>query len=121
MIYSNPRMEDFLFNPNGYSISIDQNRNVSYNGKDFVFRKGNVDGKINESDWEYLSKIVSTMNVNVQQQEYNVNWTCDQTGILELHFSDNSMLYIRDYGKRGNLKLALIYNFIQNNNICIGI
>jgi hypothetical protein len=46
------------------------------------------------------------------KDNYNVNWTVDQTGYLNVFFENGDEKQIEDYGMVGTFELSILYDFL---------
>ncbi len=96
-----------------YELDISKNGEATYNGIDFVDKKGEYKLQIDKKDWNYLESFVKSIDLEKLKDEYEVNWTDDQTSYLTVYSNNGTKKSIKDYGMVGTLKLSILYAYFS--------
>lgn len=95
-----------------FQVQIFPSRTVQYHGIYYTKRPGYYRLRLNQRDYAYLTLLLSRLRLPQLADQYEVDWTDDQTCYLRIEFADGQVKNIEDYGMQGTFGLALLYQFL---------
>ena len=81
-----------------------------YEGLAYTSQIGKSYKKLSKKHFEELAELLNYIDVKHLRNNYQVNWTDDQTATLIVTFKDQSKKIIRDYGMQGTFGLTAVYD-----------
>lgn len=81
-----------------------------YEGFAYTSQLGKSYRKLSRKYFEEFAKLLNYIDVKHLKNNYQVNWTDDQTATLTVTFKDQSKKIIRDYGMQGTFGLTAVYD-----------
>jgi hypothetical protein len=94
-----------------FELTIDSDLNADYNGIKYVDKTGLHRLKADKKDWDYITQLISHLNIENLENNYAVRWTDYQTGTLTVVFKNGDKKTIEDYGMKGSFGLSLLYDY----------
>lgn len=101
-----------------FELRIKKNRVATFVAKNFNKRnesimEGKYSAKINQENFNQLCSLINYINFNNLKDEYRVNWTDDQTGIIKVFYSSGKVKKVSDYGLLGSYGLQKMHNILH--------
>ncbi|MBS7563820.1 hypothetical protein KHS38_05340 [Mucilaginibacter sp. Bleaf8] len=96
-----------------FELNIAADGTAKYVAEGYNPKQGSFKGKLSPNRLQELLSLINYINIKKLQDNYQVNWTDDQTGNLSIQFTDGSTKSIRDYGMQGTFGLSLLYNMLS--------
>ncbi|MEM6738332.1 MAG: DUF6438 domain-containing protein [Bacteroidota bacterium] len=94
-----------------FKVSIDKSNKAVLNAQKFnEDLNGIYYTQLNRKLYDELIGLINCLNIQSLDDNYAVNWTDDQTSILEVRFRGGDSKKIVDYGLQGTLGLKLLYS-----------
>ncbi len=96
-----------------YSIEFTINGDATYDGVDFVKRKGKYRGEVFLIHYGKLCYLIDEYLKKYKDADFRAGWTCDAECIITLELKDGKTLEIYDYGSQGPIELWALQNSID--------
>ncbi|HYG14283.1 MAG TPA: DUF6438 domain-containing protein [Bacteroidia bacterium] len=92
-----------------FSLGIDRH-DATYNATMFNRDTGKFRAVTNLKDFDRFASILNYCNFKKLDSTYAVGWTDAPGAVLTVHYNDNQIKRIKDYGQQGNYGLMAIYS-----------
>ncbi len=93
-----------------FKLLIKADRTAEYNAIEYNDKKGKFKTVIDTATFNKLLQTINYLNLTSLKDQYNVNWTDDQTSTLEVKFNNGQTKNISDYGMIGTFGLENLYD-----------
>ncbi len=95
-----------------FSLSIDNTRKASYNAEMYNDTTGKFSGTIDTMHYNKIVTLLNYINFTRLRDDYQVNWTDDQTCTLTVTYDGGKTKKISDYGEIGTHGLSMLYGLL---------
>ena len=95
-----------------YTANIQADGKAAYSAFKFKSESGYFTGKISTDKLAELKSLLDYIQVKKLKDDYQVQWTDDQTVDYEIVFEDGTVKKINDYGTIGTFGLRRLYSFL---------
>ncbi len=93
-----------------FELTIKGDRKAKYYAKQNNSKKGKFKATIDSVSFNNLLQTINYLKLTTLKEEYNVNWTDDQTFTFEIKFNSGQTKKISDYGGIGTFGLEHLYD-----------
>lgn len=97
-----------------FELTINDDQAVMYNAIQFNKVSGMFYSKLSADKLKKISSLINYINKPSLKDHYAVEWTDDQSVILDIKFKNGQVKHITDYGEIGTLGLRKLYALIFN-------
>ncbi len=95
-----------------FELTIESGRTAIYNAVEYNEENGKFRGTIDAIVFNTLINTINYIKLKKLKNEYAVDWTDDQTAILEIKYNNGQVKKIKDYGLIGTFGLRNVYDQI---------
>lgn len=113
----NLKVEEINFSTSGcfgtcpiFQLNIKADRTAKYDAQRFNSDTGKFKTIIDTASYSNLLQAINYIELTSLKDNYEVNWTDDQTATLEIKFNNGQTKKISDYGMIGTFGLEGLYN-----------
>lgn len=93
-----------------FELEIKSDRTAKYHAIQYNNETGKFKTIIDPANFELIISLLNYIDFPNLKDDYNVNWTDDQTCILTITYDNGKKKIISDYGKLGTHGLSMIYS-----------
>ncbi|MBO9203191.1 MULTISPECIES: DUF6438 domain-containing protein [Niastella] len=93
-----------------FQLTISPDKSAAFNGIRYNTVTGKFKSTIDKSTYKQLIKTINSIKLTALKNDYDVDWTDDQSVKLEIKYNNGQVKKIDDYGAIGTFGLENLYN-----------
>jgi hypothetical protein len=95
-----------------FKLKISKDGEATYNAKSYNPKNGNYRGSVSLDRLAQIKSLINYIGIKMLKDFYSVNWTDDQTALIQIEFTDGTVKTVNDYGMIGSFGLSRLYNLL---------